>query len=232
MIGLCLPGRCDAANRDAARAAARLFGEAGCEIIDLPTPDALGARAIAVIGTLLGVSTADWVDAMGLAPDDLPPMIQAMAEAGRATSGPGVYAMTREIARISHDAWALFDTCDAIVMPVLAGPPAPLGTVDFNATDVAAHLAQVADTAPNAALANVAGLPALSIPMGMATPAPEIYRIYTADIPQISGPKPLPLGVQLVGPVGSDSVILALAERIAKAVPKVPYPAPIPGWPA
>jgi amidase len=65
--------------------------------------------------------------------------------------------------------------------------------------------------APNAALANVAGLPALAIPAGMADGFPR--------------------GVQLIGPAASDRALLALAGRIAAALPGIPYPHPIAGLP-
>jgi amidase len=127
-------------------------------------------------------------------------------------TGPQAFALMREIARVSHKGWALFDACDAIVMPVLAGPPPLLGHFDFTATDVAAHLAKMEAMAPNAAIANACGLPALAIPAGMANG--------------------LPVGVQLMGPMGSDAALLRLAGRIAEALPPIRYPAPIAGMPA
>jgi hypothetical protein len=58
--------------------------------------------------------------------------------------------------------------------------------------------------APNAALANLAGLPALAIPAGM-----------------VEG---LPVGVQLIGPPHSDRALLSLAARIVPDLPPIPYP--------
>ena len=212
VIGLALPDRCSAVDSAAAEAVAQLFAGAGCTILPIPAPDALGAEAHDLVGRILSLSQADWLDGMGVAASEVSPLIAASAARGRAMTGPQAFALTREIARISHRGWALFDTCDAILMPVLSGPPPLLGHFDFAATDVTAHLARMEAMAPNAAIANACGLPALAMPAGMAAG--------------------LPVGVQLMGPMGSDDTLLALATRIAESLPPIPYPAPIAGMPA
>ncbi|MCU0906489.1 MAG: amidase [Rhodobacteraceae bacterium] len=211
VIGLALPARCSAADLAATRAVADLLSAAGCRIAPVPAPDGLGAEAHQVAGHILALSQADWMDALGIPSSDVSPIIAASAARGRAITGPQAFALTRDVARLSHLGWALFDTCDAILMPVLSGPPPPIGYFDFATTDVTAHLAAMEALAPNAAIANVCGLPSLAIPAGMA-----------------GG---LPVGVQLMGPMGSDDAILALAARIADRLPPIPYPAPIPGLP-
>lgn len=211
-IGLALPARCSAADRDAARAVATLFAAAGCRIVSVPAPDTLGDEAHDVAGRILSLAQAEWLDALAIPASEVSPMIAASAARGRAMRGPEAFALTRAVARLSHLGWSLFDGCDAILMPVLSGPPPSIGHFDMTSTDVAAHLAAMEALAPNAAIANVCGLPALAIPAGMA-----------------GG---LPVGVQLMGPIGSDAAILALAARITDRLPPIPYPAPVPGLPA
>lgn len=212
VIGLALPDRCGATDRAAAEAVAELFARAGCTIRPIPAPDALGAEAHELAGRILALSQADWLDAMGIPATDVSPLIAASAARGRAMTGPQAFALTRDVARLSHRAWALFDACDAMLMPVLSGPPPVLGHFDFTKTDVAAHLAAMEAMAPNAAIANVCGLPALALPACMADG--------------------LPVGVQIMGPMGTDAALLQLAARIAGALPPIPYPAPIAGMPA
>jgi amidase len=53
-----------------------------------------------------------------------------------------------------------------VLAPILSGPPPPLGHFPTDHTDIDAHLAKMEAMAPNAALANLAGLPALAIPAG------------------------------------------------------------------
>ena len=94
--------------------------------------------------------------------------------------------------------------------PILSDTPPPLGAFPTDHADVASHLARMEATAPNAALANVAGLPALTIPL------------------PTSGATPT--AVQLIGPKGSDAMLLALAATITP--PAISYPAAIAGMPA
>lgn len=212
VIGLALPDRCSATDRAAAESVAQLFAGASCTILPIPAPDALGAEAHDLVGRILSLSQADWLDGLGIALSEVSPLIAASVARGRAMSGPQAFALAREIARLSYRGWALFEDCDAILMPILSGPPPVLGHFDFSATDVAAHLAAMEALAPNAAIANACGLPALAIPAGMA-----------------GG---LPLGVQLMGPMGSDAALLSLTARIADRLPQIPYPVPIAGLPA
>lgn len=208
-IALAIPDRCDRIQVDAARQATRLFEAAGVEIVHVPAPDDLGQEAHAIAGQILAVSLAEWLDAYGITDAEISPLAAANAALGRAMTGPQVFALTRRIQQISHSAAALFNKADAILMPILSGPPPPLGAFPTNHTDVASHLAKMAALAPNAALANIAGLPALAIP------------IPTSD--------PTPTAVQLIGPQGSDAMLLALAATITP--PAIAYPAPIAGMP-
>ena len=123
-------------------------------------------------------------------------------------TGAQVFALSRRIQQISHSAAALiFANTDAILMPILSGPPPPIGAFPTDHSDVAGHLASMEALAPNAALANIAGLPALTIPLPTSNSTPT--------------------AVQLIGPEGSDAMLLALAATITP--PAIAYPAPIAG---
>lgn len=212
VIGLALPVRASPADRSATEATAALLANAGCTVLPISSPDALGARAHALAGTILSLSQAEWLASLGLNDTEISPLIAASAAQGASLTGPDAFALTREVAQISHAGWALFATCDAILMPVLSGPPPAIGHFDFTTTDVDAHLARMEAMAPNAAIANACGLPALAFPAGMENG--------------------LPVGVQIMGPIGSDQMLLALAARINEALPAIAYPAPITGMPA
>jgi amidase len=116
------------------------------------------------------------------------------------------------MASVSAAAHALFAQADAVLMPVLSGPPPPVGAQEMMQTDVAQHFARMEAFAPNAALANVAGLCAFALPYGMA--------------------QGLPLGVQLLGPVGAEALLCDLAARIEARAPALAFPHPIAGMPA
>ena len=208
-IALAIPERCNSVQANAARQAAHLFEAAGTQIIPMSAPDDLGAEAHAIAGQILAVSLADWLDAFDMTGQEVSPLSAANATLGRAMTGPQVFVLSRRIQQISHAVEALFAEAEAILMPILSGPPPPIGAFPSDHTDVALHVAKMEALAPNAALANVAGLPALAIPL----PTSE----------------PTPTAVQLMGPSGSDAMLLALAATITP--PPITYPASIAGMP-
>jgi amidase len=211
-VAICLPGRVAAAQVAAVERAAEALAAAGCNVARASAPDDLGARSAAVARLLLSVSLAEWLAALGAqAATRVSPLAAAVAAEGRGTPATALFAASREMGRIAAATRALFRDFDAVLMPVLSGPPPRIGHFDMRATDPAAHFAAMEALAPNACLANVAGCPALALPFGMA-----------GD---------LPVGVQIMGPIGSDRALLALGARIEAAAPRLAFPHPIAGHP-
>lgn len=122
-----------------------------------------------------------------------------------------LFAASREMACLGAAARALFGQCDAILMPVLSGPPPMVGRFSMQAGDPEAHFSAMEALAPNACIANVAGCPALVLPFGTE-----------------GG---LPVGVQILGPIGSDRVLLQLGAMIEAQAPRLDFPFPIAGHP-
>ena len=211
-IGLALPGRCGPDQLHAAKEAAEALRDAGCEVHDIPAPDRMGAEAHAIARTILSVSLAEWLAALKIPDDRVPPLAAAMAAEGRATPATALFAASRQLARLTNRAPKLFTAADAVLMPVLSSAPPPVGRFDLAGSDPEAHMAALEAFAPNAALANVAGLPALALPFGLADA--------------------LPLGVQLIGPPGADFALLGLGAMIEARAPALPFPSPIAGLPA
>ncbi|WP_306119416.1 MULTISPECIES: amidase [unclassified Roseitalea] len=210
-VGLAIPGNCAPAVEERTRAAARALEDLGAAIEPLGSIDTLGADAHKVAGTILTASLADWLAIMDIGCDEVTPITAAFAEQGRTMGAAELFAASRALARVSHRAWALFDACDVILMPVLSGPPPAIGAFDPQATDPAARLAQMAALAPNVSLANVAGLPALALPFGL--------------------DDGLPVGVQLLGPMGSDAALLGLGARLEAVAPALTFPFAVAGLP-
>src|SRR4029079_12896724 len=98
----------------------------------------------------------------------------------------------------------VFDTVDVLLTPTMAQRPPRLGILDRTGT-VRASLRSV-PAVSYAALWNVAGNPACSVPSGTGTDG-------------------LPVGVQLVGPTDGEEVLFSLAEQIAQPRPR-PLAAP------
>jgi amidase len=211
-VALCLPDRCGTVQQGAARAAALALGTLGAQIEERPAPDAFGATAGRLARIVLTASLAEWMASMGVSDEEVSPVAAAIAAQGRALPATALFAASREMAQLSGAVWQMFDGVDVLLSPVLSGPPPVAGAFDMNRADPAAHFAQMEATAPNAALANVAGCPALVLPFGT----------------DAAG---LPLGVQLMGPIGSDLALLALGAGLAALAPRVVFPAPIAGHP-
>jgi amidase len=196
----------------AVRTTAACLADLGYQLREIdPAPvDVLGDRAAAVACLILSVSLAEWLDSLGL--EGVSPLVAAIAAQGRAMPAPVLYSASREMACIGDAFEALFDNVEVILTPVLSGPPPRIGHFNMNATDPAAHFEAMGALAPNAALANVSGAPALVLP---------IVTVEDA----------LPTGVQLAGAVGTDRTLLAVAARLEAASPRPRFPYPIAGLP-
>jgi amidase len=94
---------------------------------------------------------------------------------------------------------AYWSRADVVLTPTLALPPVPIGWQEEVEGAVEQLLRSVAFT-PFTAIANVTGLPAISLPLGWS-------------------PEGLPIGVQVIGPPAGEALLLRLAAQIERAVP-------------
>jgi amidase len=212
-IGLVISADCGPDEAEAAMRVAGHLADAGCDVAERPIPDALAQEVHRVVGRILAVALATGLDALGIPDEEISPLASANRARGRAMSGSEVMALSNRLAELSDTVCeTLFSACDVVLMPILSGPPPRLGHFPTDHTDVDTHLERMEVMAPGAALANLAGLPALAIPGGVA-----------------GG---LPRGVQLLGPAASDRGLLALAAKIVRALPSIPYPHTVAGLPA
>lgn len=208
VIGVAISARCGLAQAQAALDAATVLGGT---IKVIEAPDELGAKALALARLILSVSLAEWLGGYGVELTEVSPLAAALAAEGNLVSAKALFVASREMAQLADQARLAFDSVDVVLSPVLAGPPPSLGHFDFSRTDVTAHLARMEAMAPNAALANVTGFPALAIPFGMSDGSP--------------------IGVQLMGPLGSDKALLALGAKLEAVAPKLAFPYAIAGHP-
>ncbi len=172
----------------------------------------LARRSDAVARAVLSVSLAAWLDGHDIADAEIPPLAAAVRREGRATGGPDLLAALHDGVLVAHALWRLFERHDVVLTPMLAEGPPPVGAMPLDHEDADLHWSRMAAAAPFAALANVGGVPAVSVPL--ADPA---------------GGR-LPRAVQLIGPMGSDRLLLALAGRLAATAPVV-IPFPLAGMP-
>ncbi|WP_062013540.1 amidase, partial [Aureimonas sp. AU4] len=153
-----------------------------------------------VFDRVICASLAGLFDALAIRDDEVEPLSAAAAERGRRIGGAEVLRAIEAGARIARRMAILFERFDALLMPMLASAPPPLGAFPTDGDDVEAQWRRMERFAPGAVLANVAGLPAATVPFGQ----------------DAAG---LPLPVQLMGPSGADLRLLDLAEALAAELP-------------
>jgi amidase len=196
----------DRPNRSAVARAARLLSGAGHALrpANPSYPTALSLRGTA---TWFAAAYRD-VEAAGLDRTALQPRSQRHVTLGERAWRRG---FVREVDRA-----AFRDRCvaffrdgghDLLLMPALAAAPPEAG--DWSRRPWRANFLASLRFAPFAAPWNIAGLPAIAVPMG-------------------TRPDGLPVAVQLVGPPGAEALLLAVAAQLEAANPWLRH---APGWP-
>jgi amidase len=165
----------------------------------------------AAVGAAIGLSyraAVDWIvrywaRELGREPrpDELEPLTRAFWEQGRAiAAGEYLLAVTtlqayaRQIARFLTD-------IDVWMTPTLAQPPVPLGHIRSTAEDPWRAMVNGGPFVPfPAVVANIAGAPAMSIPLSWS-------------------PAGLPIGVHVLGRYGADATLIRLAAQLEAARP-------------
>ncbi|HLV59292.1 MAG TPA: amidase [Natronosporangium sp.] len=194
----------DGPNRQAVTIAGRALVAAGH---DLVRADPAYPVWLSPVGLATWVAGAYVVaEEVGLPPEAMQPRTRRHAALGRVAWRRG---LVREIDR---DRWrdrclAFLDSYDVLMTPALAA--APPRAVAWHRRTWAANLVANIRYAPYAAPWNLAGLPALVVPVG-------------------TRPDGLPLAVQLVGRPGAELLLLAVAGQLER---QLPWRRHAPGWP-
>lgn len=206
-------GQVSVRERAAVDRAAGLLARLGHEVDRLPAASLAGLarRSNAVARRVLSVSLASWLDGLDIPDDEIPPLAAAVRREGRATTAVGLYDTLQDAVLVAHALWRMFEHHDAILTPMLADGPPAIGAMPIGRNDAAAHWQAMAAAAPFAALANAGGIPAISVPL-----AP------------MGGSRPD--AVQILGPMGADRLLTALAGDLAGMAP-FRLPAPLAGMP-
>ena len=198
-IGLCLglPDAIDPARREAVQAAGDLLARNGHALIVVPH-ERLAPLTIAsavAFDRIISVNLARNLG--GLGDDDLArvePLTRAVLARGRAISAVALQEAQVGAVSVAHEMWRLFDDIDVLLTPMLATAPPLIGAQPMDHDDVDLHWRRMDAFAPYAMLANIAGTPAMSVPFGF-------------------DDEGLPLPLHLVGPMGSDALLLRLARQ-------------------
>ena len=145
---------------------------------------------------------ANHLDPATLPEEALEPSTWGAFRAGKALSASEYIELQAGTNRIARAIGAAVDRFDVLLLPVLAELPAVLGRFAMDNPDYLDYrLGQngLIHYSPFTPLANLTGQPALSLPLAMA--------------------EGLPIGIQLVGRIGGDAGLLALAADLERWMP-------------
>ncbi len=175
--------------------AAVLLAELGHEIVEATPPWSEPGLVEAFI-TVWQVSPA-------LYPADaelFTPLNRGLAAAARTTSAADYGAAVALVQTASRRVVAFTSGFDVVLSPTLALPPVPIGWQEEGVDGAIEQLMRNVVFTPFTAVANMTGLPAMSLPLH-----------WTAD--------GLPVGVQVLGPPAGEAVLFRLAAQIESAAP-------------
>lgn len=199
----------DPARSGAVEAAAKVLAEAGHRIVPIPCErlDAMVQGSALVFDRVVSVNLARALPDLA----QVEPLTRAVALRGRAMTAIDASEAEAMSVMVAHLAWRLFDEVDVLLLPMLSGPPPPIGSFPTDHPDVDLHWRRMQDFAPYAMIANIAGVPALTLPHG-------------------EDGDGMPLPVQLMGPMGSDGLLLQLG-MILRARRPWSFHFPVAGFP-
>jgi len=190
------------ANSAAARGVAALLEELGHDVEEAAFPVPPEARDP---DAWLGHSGCDFLSSLGpLADlaianlDRLDPVNRLLAEHGLRTPVPDYLRAEYELQRSLRDVAGWFDPFDVLIMPTVAQPPLPIGA--GRAEGARATIEAWLAFSPFTSIWNATGQPAISLPVAR----------------DDSG---LPVGVQVVGRVGAEALLVRVASAIEQARP-------------
>jgi amidase len=191
----------------AARGAGKLLEGLGHTIEE---PDLSTLRSIDLVRPFLvrwAAGQAAILDQLGTAtgaaigPDDVEPLTWALAEIGRKHSAGEYLAavgqhqvMSRMIAGLRESGF------DLLLTPTLGEPPPPLGSFDDSGTNPMAAFERAFLSGCFTAAFNATGQPAISLPLHWSDDG-------------------LPIGVQLIAPLGREDLLLRVAAQLEEAAP-------------
>lgn len=210
--------------RAALETAQKLCAARGHELVPIELPiDKESVRVayltIVAAGTALAIEDAAKLAGRPIGADDFEPVTWFLAQIGRAMSALDLERARATVFRVQREIGALFETIDVLATPTLAYPPAKIGELALKPAEriglralravpakpvLEKALFELSKNAlertPNTMLFNMTGQPAMSMPLHV-------------------GAEGLPIGVQLVGKLGEEETLFALAAELEAAAP-------------
>ena len=129
----------------------------------------------------------------------LTPLNRGLVEAARSESAADYARSVASLQMLARRIVSFWSNVDVVLTPTLALPPVPIGWQDA-VEGAIPQLLRNTEFTPFTAIANLTGLPAMSLPLH-----------WTED--------GIPIGVQAIGPPAGDALLFALAAELETARP-------------
>jgi Asp-tRNA(Asn)/Glu-tRNA(Gln) amidotransferase A subunit family amidase len=189
---------------EAVRAAAKLCESIG-HAVEEATPQ-IDRGALASAGVVISASVAADLDTVAekrgraISEDEVEPITWNSYQRGRTISGSAYLQALRTAHGLGRTVADFFGGYDILLCATLGSPAVPVGYLHGEPLDLAGYTKRLFAFMPNTQPFNVTGQPAASLPLAMSSGG-------------------LPIGVQIVGRQGEDSLVLRLAAQLEKAAP-------------
>jgi amidase len=180
---------------EALRSAAELLEELGHEIEDIPSPWSEPNLLDMFITVWQVGPTLYPVD-----PDALTPLNRELAELARATPATEYAEASAFLQTAGRRIVSNMSLFDVVLAPTLALPPVPIGWQLEGTPGALEQLHRNTEFTPFTAIANVTGLPAMTVPLHWSSDG-------------------LPIGVQVFGRPAGEAQLLRLAAQLEEARP-------------
>ena len=129
----------------------------------------------------------------------LTPLNRGLVESARATSAADYAGAVAQLQALARRIVSFWSETDVVLTPTLALTPVPIGWQE-EVADPIDQLFRNTEFTPFTAVANLTGLPAMSLPLHWSDGG-------------------VPVGVQAIGPPAGDALLLRLAAQIEDAAP-------------
>jgi amidase len=173
-------------------------------------PDMTAIRSIDLIQPFLvrwAAGVAASLDQLGVVtggtvgPDDVEPLTWALAEVGRRHSAAQYLGAIGQHQVMGRMFAGLYESgFDLLLSPTMGEPPPPIGTFDDSGPEPLAAFERAFLDGCFTAAFNATGQPAISLPLHWSEDG-------------------LPIGVQLIAPLGREDLLLRVAAQLEQAVP-------------
>ena len=180
---------------EALESAATLIVDLGHDLVEATPPWAVPGLAEAFITV--------WQVSPTLYPGDtelFTPLNRGLVEAARTTSAAEHASAVFQVQTVARRVVEFWQDFDVVLTPTLALPPVPIGWQEAGTEDAVAQLIRNVEFTPFTAIANMTGLPAISLPLH-----------WSGD--------DLPIGAQAIGPPAGEALLLRLAAQVESALP-------------